>query len=235
MRKKTTRRPVNKPDFRPVNKRRDKESRTAVKPVTAKTDNHHDYIMSIINNPITICVGPAGSGKSYISAGMFANFLHEGSYDKIIATRPLVCSGKELGSLPGEMNEKIAPYLKPIEENIKNFLGQANYGLHYNDGKIRYEPLEVMRGATFDYSCMILDEAQNCTLDQLKMFITRMGKDSKVIINGDINQTDLRSRSGLETLIRKVGNIEGVGVCYLTYDDIQRNGIIGEILKALEE
>tara|TARA_B100002052_G_scaffold67546_1_gene60902 strand:- start:1833 stop:2540 length:708 start_codon:yes stop_codon:yes gene_type:complete len=234
--RKRTRRPVKKTDARPIKRGKDKKSRrTTVKPVNAKTDNHHDYIMSIINNPITICVGPAGSGKSYISAGMFANFLYEESFDQLIATRPLVCSGKDLGSLPGEMNEKIAPYLKPIEENIKSFLGQANYGLHFNNGKIRYEPLEVMRGATFDYSCMILDEAQNCTLDQLKMFITRMGINSKIVINGDINQTDLRSRSGLETLIRKVEDIEGVGVCYLTHDDIQRNGIIGEILRALEE
>ena len=233
--RKRTRRPVKKIDARPIKRGKDKKSRTTVKPVNAKTDNHHDYIMSIINNPITICVGPAGSGKSYISAGVFANFLHEESFDQLIATRPLVCSGKDLGSLPGEMNEKIAPYLKPIEENIKSFLGQANYGLHFNNGKIRYEPLEVMRGATFDYSCMILDEAQNCTLDQLKMFITRMGINSKIVINGDINQTDLRSRSGLETLIRKVEDIEGVGVCYLTHDDIQRNGIIGEILRALEE
>lgn len=234
--RKRTRRPVKKADARPIKRGKDKKSRRAtVKSVNAKTDNHHDYIMSIINNPITICVGPAGSGKSYISAGMFANFLHEESFDQLIATRPLVCSGKDLGSLPGEMNEKIAPYLKPIEENIKSFLGQSNYGLHFNNGKIRYEPLEVMRGATFDHSCMILDEAQNCTLDQLKMFITRMGINSKIVINGDINQTDLRSRSGLETLIRKVEDIEGVGVCYLTHDDIQRNGIIGEILRALEE
>jgi len=203
--------------------------------VEAKTENHKDYMVSIINNPITICVGPAGSGKSYISSGLFANFLHEGSYDKIIATRPLVCSGKEVGSLPGELNEKIAPYLKPIEEHIKNFLGRANYGLYFNDGKIKYEPLELMRGATYDYSCMILDEAQNCTLDQLKMFITRMGKNSKIVINGDINQTDLKSKSGLSILINKLAKIKGVGICYLTYDDIQRNGIIGQILQALEE
>jgi len=234
MKRRRRRKPVKKSNTF-SNTKNNNTSPEKVKPVLAKTDNHHQYIMSILDNPITICIGPAGSGKSYIGAGMFANFLHEGKFDKIIATRPLVCSGKELGSLPGEMNEKIAPYLKPIEENIKNFLGQAHYGLYFNDGKIRYEPLEVMRGATFDYSCMILDEAQNCTLDQLKMFVTRMGKDSKIIINGDIKQTDLRSRSGLQELIDKVSYIRGIGVCYLNHDDIQRNGIIGEFLKALED
>lgn len=234
MRRKTTKFRQEKPVQQQKQKSK-KEPQASVRPVEAQTDNHREYMISIINNPITICVGPAGSGKSYISAGMFAHFLHRGDYHQIIATRPLVCSGKEIGSLPGEMNEKIAPYLKPMEENIKTFLGRANYGLYLNDGRIRYEPLELMRGATFDHSCMILDEAQNCTLDQLKMFITRMGKDSKVVINGDIKQTDLKSKSGLQILIEKLSRIRGVGICYLTYDDIQRNGIIGEILMALEE
>lgn len=219
---------------RRVKRQKDKELKSAVKTVVPQTSNHHEYILSIIDNPITICTGPAGSGKSYIGAGMFSNFLHLGKCRQIIATRPLVSSGRDLGSLPGEMNEKIAPYLKPIEENIRNFLGRANYGYHFNEGRIRYEPLELMRGTTFDDSCMILDEAQNCTLDQLKMFITRMGQNSKIIINGDINQTDIQSRSGLEILINKIKHIKSIGICYLTYNDIQRNGIIADILRALE-
>lgn len=214
---------------------KDQKQRVSVRPVEGITENHQQYIMSILHNDITICIGPAGSGKSYISAGMFANFLHEKRFDQIIATRPLVSSGKEVGSLPGELSEKVAPYLRPMEENLKSFLGVANYGLHFNAGSIRYEPLELMRGATYNESCMILDEAQNCTLDQLKMFITRMGRNSKVVINGDVKQTDLKGRSGLGILIDRLARVDGVGVVTLTYEDIQRNGIIGRVLQALEE
>lgn len=211
------------------------DKRSNIKSVEAKTDNHKQYIKSIIENDITICVGPAGSGKSYIPIGLFAQYLHSGKYNQIIATRPLVCTGKDIGSLPGEMNEKIAPYLKPIEENIKNFLGPIYYGRYFNDGKIRYEPLELMRGATFSNSLMILDEAQNCTLEQIKMFITRMGENSKIVINGDIKQTDIKNLNGLNVILSKLSSIDGIGICKLTYDDIQRNGLIGKVLNALEE
>lgn len=211
------------------------EKRNTVKIVEAKTDNHKEYIKSITNNDITICIGPAGSGKSYIGAGLFAQYLHSRKYNQIIVTRPLVCAGKDIGSLPGEMNEKIAPYLKPMEENIKSFLGPANYGFHFNEGRIRYEPLELMRGATFNDSLMILDEAQNCTLEQIKMFITRMGNNSKIIINGDIKQTDIKNLNGLNVILSKLSGIDGIGICRLTIDDIQRNGILGKVLKALEE
>lgn len=212
----------------------DAEKRS-VKYVEAKTENHKYYIKSLYENDVTICVGPAGSGKSFIPAGVFANLLHEGRYDQIIATRPLVCSGKDIGSLPGEMNDKIAPYLKPIEENIKYFLGMWNYGQYFNEKRIRYEPLEIMRGATFNNSLMILDEAQNCTLDQIKMFITRMGENSKVVVNGDIRQTDISIHNGLDLVIEKLSTIEEIGICRLNYSDIQRHGLIGKILQVLEE
>jgi phosphate starvation-inducible PhoH-like protein len=230
----------NRSNQQPVSRAKSKknieqEKRSSLKIVEAKTENHKDYIQSILNNEITICVGPAGSGKSYIPAGMFAQYLHSGKYNQIIATRPLVCTGKDIGSLPGEMNEKIAPYLKPIEENFKNFFGPINYGRHFNDGRIRYEPLELMRGATFSNSLMILDEAQNCTLDQIKMFITRMGEHSKIVINGDLKQTDIRGLNGLNIIMSKLSSIAGIGICRLTVDDIQRNGILGQVLKALEE
>jgi phosphate starvation-inducible PhoH-like protein len=204
-------------------------------PVEAKTQNQEDYINAIIENDVIFCTGPSGSGKSFIAAGMACNDLHDGHVDQIIVTRPLVCSGKDIGSLPGELNEKIQPYLKPMEENFKKFLGRTYYGHYFNEGKIRYEPLEVMRGSTFDYSYLVLDEAQNCTIEQLKLFITRMGKESKVLINGDTKQTDIKSKSGLQIVIDKLKNIKGISCCFLTYEDIQRNGIIGEVLKALEE
>ena len=160
--------------------------------------------------------------------------MHEGRIERIIVTRPLVCAGKDIGSLPGELGEKIAPYLLPMQENMKHFLGRALYGYYANNRQIEFKPLEMMRGATFHDSYMILDEAQNCTIDQIKMFITRMGQNSKVLINGDTNQTDLRSHSGLAYVMNKLELIDGVGNCKLTYDDIQRNGIIGDVLNALE-
>ena len=205
-----------------------------LKTLEAKTDNQRDYIRSIVENDIIFCSGPAGSGKSFIAAGIAAQHLHHSKIEQIIVTRPLVCTGKDIGSLPGEMGEKIAPYLLPMKENLKHFLGQAYYGLYSNEGQIQYKPLEVMRGSTFHNAYMILDEAQNCTEDQIKMFVSRMGENSKVIINGDIEQNDLRGRSGLEFCMNRLDRIDGIGICKLSYEDIQRNGIIGRFLRALE-
>tara|TARA_Y100000004_G_scaffold54190_1_gene60346 strand:- start:295 stop:954 length:660 start_codon:yes stop_codon:yes gene_type:complete len=204
-----------------------------IKTVEAKTENQKEYIRSIVDNDVIFCSGPSGSGKSYIAAGIAAEHLHRGDIEQVLITRPLVCTGKELGSLPGDLLEKIAPYLLPMQENFKHFLGRAYYGMHYNEGRIKYQPLEVMRGSTFHNTYMILDEAQNCTFEQIKMFITRMGQGSKVLINGDTRQCDL-SRSGLWDCIEKLKNVEGVGICNLTTQDIQRNGILGRILNAME-
>lgn len=216
--------------------RNGKQDKSKLVPLEAQTHNQKEYIRAIVENDVVLCSGPSGSGKSFIAAGLAAHSLHQNDneIEKIIVTRPLVCSGKEIGSLPGEMGEKIAPYLLPMKENLRYFLSQAWYGHYSNDDAIQYRPLEVMRGATFNNSYMILDEAQNCTVDQIKMFISRMGKNSKVLINGDINQDDLRGKSGLETAMTKLDRIEGVACCHLGYEDIQRHGIIGRILQALE-
>ena len=216
-------------------RKQQKNERRRVVPITAKTDNQKDYIRDIVDNDVIFCTGPSGSGKSYIAAGIAANHIYRDELEQIIVTRPLVCAGKDIGSLPGELDEKIKPYLLPMEENLKHFLGRDYYGKLFNDGRIRYEPLEVMRGATFHDAYMILDEAQNCTLEQIKMFITRMGDNSKVLINGDIRQTDIRKFSGLLECIDRLEGIEGVGISRLYYEDIQRNGIIGRVLEALEE
>jgi phosphate starvation-inducible PhoH-like protein len=214
--------------------RKVKREKRGVVSLEAKTPNQKEYIKSIIDNDIVFCSGPSGSGKSFISAGIASSHLHGGLVDQIIITRPLVCTGKDIGSLPGELEDKIAPYLLPMQENLKYFLTQSFYGLYSNGGRIQYKPLEVMRGATFNNAYMILDEAQNCTIDQIKMFITRMGKDSKVLINGDIKQDDLRGRSGLDYCMSRLEDVQGVGICRLGYEDIQRNGIIGDVLNALE-
>lgn len=204
------------------------------KQVSAKTKNQRDYIYSIVENDITFCFGPSGTGKSFCAAGIASEHLIHNKTSQIIVTRPLVCAGKNLGAVPGEVADKVKPYLKPMEENLRYFLGAERMGRLVEDEVIRFEPLELMRGASFHHSYMILDEAQNCTLEQIKMFITRIGENSKVIINGDIKQTDLRDGSGLRICVDKLSNIDGVGICELDHSDIQRNSIIKSILTALE-
>ena len=213
--------------------RKENNTPQKVKTLEAKTENQKDYIRSIIENDVVFCSGPSGSGKSYIAAGIASDHLHRGEIEQVLISRPLVCTGKEIGSLPGDLLEKIAPYLLPMQENFRHFLGRAYYGMYYNEGRIKYQPLEVMRGSTFHNTYMILDEAQNCTFEQIKMFITRMGQGSKVLINGDTKQCDL-SKSGLWDCIEKLKNVEGVGISTLTTQDIQRNGILGRILNAME-
>jgi len=218
------------------NPKKHKKNKTQPKPnvLVAKTENQKEYIRSIIENDITFCTGPSGTGKSFIAAGIAAEHLLKDKIETIIVTRPLVCTGKDIGSLPGELGDKIKPYLQPMEENLKFFLGRDKFGLYYNTRRIRFEPLETMRGSTFHNSYMILDEAQNCTLEQIKMFITRMGENSKVMINGDTKQTDLYDTNGLNYCLSKLKNINGIGICGLDYHDIQRNGILGAVLHALE-
>ena len=218
------------------NNRKKRKEQKASKPkvLEAKTENQRTYIRSIIENDVVFCTGPSGSGKSFIAAGIAAQKLLKDEIDTIIVTRPLVCTGRDLGSLPGELNEKIKPYLQPMEENLRYFLGRDMFGMYFNQRRIRFEPLETMRGSTFHDAYMILDEAQNCTLEQIKMFVTRMGNHSKVLINGDNKQTDIYRDSGLDFCMDKLSQVTGVGICKLEYHDIQRNGIIGAVLYALE-
>lgn len=228
----------NKNNYDPKLKKQQKQNKNnpeSFKYLEAKTQNQKDYIRNIAENDVIFCTGPSGCGKSFIAAGLAAQKLHFNEIDSIIITRPLVCTGKDIGSLPGELLEKISPYLMPMEENLRFFLGRSYYGQHYNDGRIKYLPLEVMRGSTFNKSYMILDEAQNCSFEQIKMFLTRIGQDSKVLINGDIKQSDIRNKSGLSQCIERLRNIQGIGISQLSYEDIQRNGLIGKILTALED
>lgn len=207
-----------------------------VKSVEAKTDNHRDYIRAIIEKDITIAVGVSGSGKSFMAAGISANMLHDGRFEKIIITRPLVsCGVQGLGFLPGGVEDKIMPYMIPMINHFRYFLTPAFFGLYINERKIIYEPLETMRGKTYDKSIIVLDEGQNCTLAQLKLFITRLGKESKIIINGDYTQGDLKDKSGLCTVVEKLEGMEEVAIIRMEKSDIMRNGIIGKILSRLEQ
>ena len=201
--------------------------------VSHKTANQKDYIHKIVKNDIVICTGPSGCGKTYIAAGMAAQKLYNEEIDQIVITRPLVCAGEDIGAFPGDVDGKIMPHYRPIEAKLQFFL-KNHYRLFVNDKRILYLPLELMRGETFDNAYMILDEAQNCTEAQIKMFMTRIGQDSKVLINGDINQTDLRGFSGLASCVNKLMGVEDIGIARLTIHDIQRHGIIGRVLNALE-
>jgi len=205
--------------------------RKALKP---KTENQTEYINIINGNDVTFCTGPAGTGKTAVAVGLACDYLLDKRVEKIVVTRPVIESGRGLGFLPGTFEEKIHPYLVPVLEEMQYRLNSNRVQAYREEGKIEVVPLEYMRGRNFHNSFIILDEAQNATFEQLKMFITRMGKNSKVLINGDINQDDLRGRSGLDFCMEKLDSVEGIGICRLSYEDIQRNDIIGRVLTALE-
>lgn len=201
-----------------------------------KTKNQADYMRCVIENDVTLCTGPAGSGKSCIATGLACDFLIRGDVEKIIITRPVIESGKGLGYLPGTMLEKMNPYMIPIIEEMKQYLGDATVGACRAQNVIEICPLEYMRGRNFHNTFMILDEAQNCTFEQIKMFITRVGVGSKVIINGDTDQSDLPeyTKGGLSRFMNCLKNVDGLAICELDSTDIVRNGIIPRILEKLK-
>ena len=220
-------------------KRKPKETQTYTtkrrKPLKAKTKNQEEYIRTISESDVTFCTGPAGTGKTAVAVGLACDYLLDKRIKKIVITRPVIESGRGLGFLPGTFDEKIHPYLVPILEEMNYRLNDSRVKSYRESGLIEICPLEYMRGRNFHDSFMILDEAQNATFEQLKMFVTRIGWDSKAIINGDVNQADLpkNMRGGLEEFINKLGGVDGVGIAELTEDDIIRNKIISKILNAL--
>lgn len=204
------------------------------KKLQPKTENQADYIRDMSENDITFCSGPAGSGKTAVAVGLACEYFLQNKIEKIIITRPVVESGRGLGYLPGNLNEKIAPYLVPVVEEMKLYLGRETYNSARSVNAIEICPLEYMRGRNFHNTFMILDEAQNATYEQIKMFLTRIGLGSKAVINGDVGQTDLRGcDGGLDSCMDRLEGINGVAICELTTDDIVRNGIISKILSRL--
>ena len=201
-----------------------------------KSRNQENYINRINKCDVTFCSGPAGSGKTSVSVGMACEYLIEKKVDRIIITRPVVESGRGLGHLPGTLVEKINPYLIPILEEMNQYLTNNTVETYRNRDIIELCPLEYMRGRNFHNCFMILDEAQNATFEQIKMFITRIGKDSKAVINGDLRQSDLgKQQGGLHSCMEKLADVPGVGVCELDYKDIVRSGIISKILIRLND
>lgn len=202
----------------------------------ARTENQKELIRSIVDNDIVFCQGLAGSGKTHIAVGMGIEALLEDKVGKIVITRPVVEAGERLGFLPGTAEEKLHPYLLPILDEINHFISMADYAQLKNENKIEIVPLALMRGRNFHDCFIIADECQNATYDQLKMLITRIGNDSKMVLTGDVGQSDLPkyNRGGFIDLIELLYEVDGIGIAYLEACDIVRNPIIGRILEKLE-
>jgi phosphate starvation-inducible PhoH-like protein len=204
--------------------------------LTAKSDNQKNFIKTIIDNDITFCQGLAGSGKTHIAIGMAIEWLLTDKVGKIVISRPVVEAGEKLGYLPGTAEEKLHPYLIPVLDEINNFISMADYARLKNENKIEIVPLGLMRGRNFHDCFIVADECQNATYEQIKMLITRIGFDSKMVLTGDAAQSDLykNQKGGFVRMMDLLGDIDGVGLAFLEASDIIRNPIIAKILERLE-
>ncbi|MEB3072186.1 PhoH family protein [Parvimonas sp. C2] len=205
-----------------------------LKPIKPKTLGQRKYISAIEENIITFGIGPAGTGKTFLAIAMAAKALKNNSVSKIILTRPAVEAGENLGFLPGDLQEKIDPYLRPLYDSLYNILGYDNFLRLKEKGIIEVAPLAYMRGRTLDDAFIILDEAQNTTNEQMKMFLTRIGFESKAVITGDITQIDLgrRKNSGLVSVSKILNNINGINFNYFDSSDVVRHSIVMKIIDA---
>lgn len=206
------------------------------KPIRSKTSGQRKYIESIKKNDVVFAVGPAGTGKTYLAIAMAVSFLRNKKVSRIILTRPAVEAGEKLGFLPGDLQEKINPYLRPLYDALYDMLGMETFQRYMENGTIEVAPLAYMRGRTLDDSFIILDEAQNTTPEQMKMFLTRFGFGSRVVVTGDITQIDLgRDKiSGLKQVIKILKNIEGIDFVYLSDRDVVRHRLVMEIIRAYQ-
>jgi phosphate starvation-inducible protein PhoH and related proteins len=205
-------------------------------PIQPLTDRQAEYLDALGRSPQVIVLGPAGTGKTYIAGTRAADQLRQRRISKVVITRPNVPSGRSLGFFPGTLEEKIAPWVAPLTEAMKERMGAGAFEIALKAGDIEIVPFEVMRGRTFKNCLVILDEAQNTTVNEIKMFLTRIGDDCQVIINGDVSQTDLRESSGLRTVIHLVkSRMMPIPVVEFTRADIVRSGICAEWVAAFEE
>lgn len=201
-------------------------------PLHAITRAQDRYMASIRDNIITFGIGPAGTGKSYIAAAMAADMLREKKIDKIIITRPAVEAGESFGFLPGELEEKYAPYIDPFRDILNERLGKSQVAYLIKHKRIEARPLAFMRGCTLKNCWAILDEAQNTTPSQIKLFLTRIGENCKVIVDGDIDQNDIKSYSGLADAVIRLASTKRVGIVDFGVEDIVRSGIVRDIIRA---
>ena len=205
--------------------------------IRVKNFGQRQYVHAMKKNDITFGIGPAGTGKTYLAVAMAVAALKRGEVERIILTRPAVEAGESLGFLPGDLKEKVDPYLRPLYDALYQIMGAESYLHNSEKGLIEVAPLAYMRGRTLDNAYIILDEAQNTTQAQMKMFLTRIGFGSKVIITGDQSQKDLPygTVSGLDTALKILKNIDDIGICYFTSDDVVRHPLVQKIVKAYDE
>ncbi len=206
------------------------------KPIKAKTVGQQQYMKAIAKNTITLGVGPAGTGKTYLAVAAAVAAFRERTVNRIILTRPAVEAGERLGFLPGDLQNKVDPYLRPLYDALYDMLGPETFQKYQERGSIEVAPLAYMRGRTLDDSFIILDEAQNTTKEQMKMFLTRLGFGSKIVITGDVTQIDLPGDkiSGLKDALRVLDGVKDIAICRLTAADVVRHSLVQEIINAYE-
>ena len=206
------------------------------KPIKSKTYGQKKYIDAIRKNTIVFCIGPAGTGKTFLAVAMAVKAFREKKVSRIILTRPAVEAGERLGFLPGDLQNKVDPYLRPLYDALYQIMGPETYQANLEKGIIEVAPLAYMRGRTLDESFIILDEAQNTTPEQMKMFLTRIGASSKAIITGDITQIDLPGdkKSGLVEVQKILADVDGLSFVYLSGRDVIRHELVQRIINAYE-
>ena len=207
------------------------------KPIKAKTIGQKHYVKTIKSNTVVLGLGPAGTGKTFLAVAMAVEALRQKSVSRIILTRPAVEAGERLGFLPGDLQSKIDPYLRPLYDALFEMLGADNFQKYMERGTIEIAPLAYMRGRTLDDSFIILDEAQNTTGEQMKMFLTRLGYNSKAVVTGDLSQTDLPRgvKSGLSTAATILSGIEGIGIYEFSERDVVRHHLVRKIITAYDK
>lgn len=203
----------------------------------ARTDGQGRYVQALRTHDVVLCVGPAGTGKTYLAVGWAVGLLRSGQVRKIVLVRPAVEAGERLGFLPGDLVAKVNPYLRPLFDALNEIMDAETVKRYMDNDIIEILPLAYMRGRTLNNAVIILDEGQNATPAQMKMFLTRLGINSKIVVTGDLTQTDLpRSiKSGLEDAVQRLRDVEGVAIVYLDESDIIRNPLVTRIVKAYEE
>ncbi len=206
------------------------------RPIRSKTLGQREYVQAMRQNEITFATGPAGTGKTFLAVAIAVNAFRAREVSRIILTRPAVEAGEKLGFLPGDLQTKVDPYMRPLYDSLHELMGPENYLKNMEKGLIEVSPLAYMRGRTLDDSFIILDEAQNTTPEQMKMFLTRLGFNSRAVVTGDITQIDLPldKKSGLKEARHILKNVEGLAFVDLTQRDVVRNGLVQRIIRAYE-
>mgnify|MGYP000200338292 CR=1 FL=1 len=207
------------------------------KPIRPRTDGQREYVHAMSKSDLVIAIGPAGTGKTYLAVACAIMALKNRDVDRIILVRPAVETDESLGFLPGDMKEKVDPYLRPMYDALYEMFPKGKMELYLKNNTVEVAPLAYMRGRTLNNSFIILDEAQNTTIRQMKMFLTRIGFNSKAVVNGDITQIDLKNKedSGLACLPKILKGIEGISFVYLTERDVARHELVQQIIKAYEQ